>query len=161
MEAKTSLRVHKSTWGAHREGSAVCVWNMSSDSVSAKQHWYKSQDSTLHCTYNICAKMQKSIWSASNEVLKYNSIRPDHPVQIVDNVVKFLKQKYKVEILIKLLNQFRKQYFQGRNEDVCGCGMWHWDEHQEFVWEVQQSLRKLWKCGKLVQYYIHITITYI
>ena len=40
--------------------------------------------------------MQKSIWSASNEVLKYNSIRPDHPVQIVDNVVKFLKQKYKV-----------------------------------------------------------------
>jgi len=42
--------------------------------------------------------MQKSIWSASNEVLKYNSIRPDHPVQIVDNVVKFLKQKYKGEM---------------------------------------------------------------
>ena len=27
--------------------------------------------------------------------------------------------------------------------------MWHWDEYQEFVWEVQQSLRKLWKCGDL------------
>ena len=93
--------------------------------------------------------MQKSIWSASNEVLKYNSIRPDHPVQIVDNVVKFLKQKYKVSTLTRLLNQFRKQYFLGRNEDGCRCGMWHWDEYQEFVWEVQQSLRKLWKCGDL------------
>ena len=82
--------------------------------------------------------MQKSIWSASNEVLKYNSIRPDHPVQIVDNVVKFLKRKYKVKIsILRLLNQFRKHYFLGRNEDVCGCWMWHWDEYQEFVWEVQ------------------------
>jgi len=39
--------------------------------------------------------MQKSIWSATSEVLKYNSVRPEHPAQIVDNAVQFLKQKYK------------------------------------------------------------------
>ena len=40
--------------------------------------------------------------------------------------------------------------------------MWHWDEYQEFVWEVQQSLRKLWKCGNLqigAIFYIHIKLT--
>ena len=42
--------------------------------------------------------MQKSIWSATSEVLKYNSIRPEHPAQIVDNVIQFLKLKYKVEM---------------------------------------------------------------
>merc|ERR1712227_918664 len=39
-------------------------------------------------------KMQKSIWSVASEVVKYNAIRPEHPVAIVDNVVKFLKTKY-------------------------------------------------------------------
>jgi len=42
--------------------------------------------------------MQKSIWNATSEVLKYNSIRPDHPAKIVESVVKFLKQKYKGEM---------------------------------------------------------------
>ena len=41
--------------------------------------------------------MQKSIWSAASEVVKYNAIRPEHPVKIVDNVINFLKQKYKVQ----------------------------------------------------------------
>ena len=41
-------------------------------------------------------KMQKSIWNVTSEVLKYNAVRPDHPVKIVDNAIQFLKQKYKV-----------------------------------------------------------------
>jgi len=54
--------------------------------------------------------MQKSIWSAASEVLKYNSIRPDHPVQIVDNVIKFLRQKFN--------GDFKKAVDVG-----CGTGM--------------------------------------
>ena len=42
--------------------------------------------------------MQKSIWSVASEVVKYNAIRPEHPVAIVDNVVKFLKTKYLVNM---------------------------------------------------------------
>jgi len=42
--------------------------------------------------------MQKSIWNATSEVLKYNSIRPDHPAKIVDSVLRFLRQKYKGEM---------------------------------------------------------------
>ena len=41
--------------------------------------------------------MQKSVWSTAGEVLKYNSIRPEHPVKIVENIIHFLKQKYKVK----------------------------------------------------------------
>lgn len=42
------------------------------------------------------SKMQKSIWNVTTEVLKYNAVRPEHPVKIVDNAIQFLKQKYKV-----------------------------------------------------------------
>jgi len=38
---------------------------------------------------------QKSIWNAASEVVKYSAIRPDHPPAIVDNVLKFLQEKYK------------------------------------------------------------------
>jgi len=38
--------------------------------------------------------MQKSIWSATSEVVKYAAIRPEHPPAIVENVLKFLKTKY-------------------------------------------------------------------
>ena len=50
-------------------------------------------------------KMQKSIWNASSEVLKYNAVRPEHPVKIVDNAIKFLNRKYKV--YIKLIKTFK------------------------------------------------------
>ena len=43
-------------------------------------------------------KMQKSIWSVASEVVKYNAIRPEHPVAIVDNVINFLKTKYLVNM---------------------------------------------------------------
>lgn len=43
-------------------------------------------------------KMQKSIWNVTNEVLKYNAARPEHPVEIVGNAIKFLNKKYKVSI---------------------------------------------------------------
>ena len=43
--------------------------------------------------------MQKSIWNATSEVLKYNSIRPEHPVRIVESVLQFLRQKYQVRHL--------------------------------------------------------------
>jgi len=41
--------------------------------------------------------MQKSIWNATSEVLKYNSIRPEHPARIVESVLQFLNEKYKGE----------------------------------------------------------------
>jgi ubiquinone/menaquinone biosynthesis C-methylase UbiE len=38
--------------------------------------------------------MQKSIWSATTEVLKYTAIRPEHPPAIVESVLRFLRLKY-------------------------------------------------------------------
>ena len=38
--------------------------------------------------------MQKSIWSATSEVVKYAAIRPEHPPAIVESVLGFLKQQY-------------------------------------------------------------------
>jgi len=38
--------------------------------------------------------MQKSIWSATSEVVKYTAIRPEHPPAIVESVLRFLRQKY-------------------------------------------------------------------
>lgn len=36
----------------------------------------------------------KSVWSTSSEAAKYSAKRPEHPVEIVDSVVAFLKKKY-------------------------------------------------------------------
>jgi len=36
----------------------------------------------------------KSIWSSSSEAAKYSAKRPEHPVEIVDSVVAFLRKKY-------------------------------------------------------------------
>ena len=97
---KTSLRVHKSTWRqlVHAGRGVLSVSEICLVLVLVQNNIDTSHKIQLCTAKDFCAKtnMQKSIWSASNEVLKYNSIRPDHPVQIVDNVVKFLKQKYKV-----------------------------------------------------------------
>ena len=49
------------------------------------------------------SKMQKSIWNVTSEVLKYNAVRPEHPVKIVDSAIKFLNQKYKVSIFNLIL----------------------------------------------------------
>ena len=38
--------------------------------------------------------MQKSICSATSEVVKYAAIRPEHPPAIVESVLGFLKQQY-------------------------------------------------------------------
>ncbi len=65
-----------------------CVWGVSRSSVKLSISDTPSQKN----------KMQKSIWNVTNEVLKYNAARPDHPVQIVENAVKFLFQKYKVSM---------------------------------------------------------------
>ena len=63
-----------------------CVWGVSSVKLSISD------------TPSQKNKMQKSIWNVTNEVLKYNAARPDHPVEIVENAVKFLNQKYKVSM---------------------------------------------------------------
>ena len=71
--------------------------------------------------------MQKSIWNATSEVLKYNSIRPDHPAKIVESVVKFLKQKYKVTSPGSRCFSFSLIFIKGEMKlavDVgCGTGM--------------------------------------
>ena len=41
-----------------------------------------------------CYTMQKSIWSATSEVVKYTAIRPEHPPAIVESVLRFLRLKY-------------------------------------------------------------------
>jgi len=38
--------------------------------------------------------MQKSIWSAASEVVKYHAIRPEHPSAIVESSINFLKKGY-------------------------------------------------------------------
>jgi len=38
--------------------------------------------------------MASSIWGAAGEAAKYRLVRPEHPKQIADNVVAFLREKY-------------------------------------------------------------------
>jgi len=38
--------------------------------------------------------MQKSIWSAASEVVKYTAVRPEHPSAIVESAINFLKKGY-------------------------------------------------------------------
>jgi len=43
--------------------------------------------------------MSSSVWEKSEEASKYSDFRPDHPVEIVENVLQFLKEKYKGPLL--------------------------------------------------------------
>ena len=82
-------------------------------------------------------KMQKSIWSVASEVVKYNAIRPEHPVAIVDNVVRFLKTKYMVNTY-EPNSPIILMYFLmlGSHVHGSGCRVWDRHEHQESVWQV-------------------------
>ena len=115
---ETCLRVH---W--YVQAHLLCVWGVSALKLSILD------------TPSQRNKMQKSIWNVTSEVLKYNAVRPEHPVKIVDNAIKFLNQKYKVSKFNLILQIIPVRVTDicsvhlGRTQTCCGCWLWEWNEH--------------------------------
>ena len=112
----------------------LCVWGVSAVKLSILD------------TPSQRNKMQKSIWNVTSEVLKYNAVRPEHPVKIVDNAIKFLNQKYKVSIIqLNPINIPSESdicsVHLGRTQTCCGCWLWEWNEHCESIWEISKNTR--------------------